>query len=78
MGNPYDFREVMKAAFGFTEQTVEEVLAEQKRRHDQENRNSGRRKAAAPTVTAKPKQSEIDKLNALLSQAKPTPPPTAE
>lgn len=72
MGNPYDFREVMKAAFGFTDRTVEEVLAEQERRHDEENKNRGKKRGStAPKADAKPKQAELDKLNALLAKAKP-------
>ena len=85
MGNPFDFRETMSAAFHFTDKTVEQVLADQKARdqaRDRENkrgRPTGRKGAAkAPVSSGTPRQAELDKLKALMLMAKPRSPVTDE
>lgn len=75
MGNPHDFREVMKAAFGFIDRTPDEVLAEQKARDERPSKGRG---SVAPSGNAKPRQSEIDKMNEILAAAKPKPVVTTE
>lgn len=75
MGNPFEFREIMKASFHFNEtRTVDEVIAEQ-----EANRNKSKSRAKgspmkAPDLTAKPSTVEMDKLRAMLAP-KPLPPP---
>jgi predicted phage gp36 major capsid-like protein len=82
MSNPWEYREVMKAHMRFGEErTVEQVLAEQKRRHEQaaadsrgRNRNA-KREIKAPDVTtdasALPKQ-QLDLLDQLRNRNTPT------
>ena len=73
MGNPFEFRESMKAAFGFTDKTQAQVAAEQRQRERERDRPKprGKRVTPAPTTNATPRASEIDKMNALLAKAKP-------
>ena len=79
MGNPFEFREAMKAAFAFSGKTVEQVQAEQRQRRAEESKPRNRKRAAAAAkVSAVPRQSEIDKMNALLAAGKPRPRTTSE
>lgn len=75
MSNPFDYREVMKAHVGYDDRTVDEVIAEQERRHKEAETTSAAKVEAGAT---KPKQSEVDKLNALMANAKPREPPPSE
>jgi hypothetical protein len=77
MGNPYEFRELMKAAFGYSDKTPDQVLAEQKRKNDRTPTSSkGRPAKAAELSTAAPRASELEKMRALMAGAKPRPAPT--
>lgn len=78
MSSPFEHREVMKAHFrmGGETRTVEEVLADQKRRHEQraETRRSNKPGKKAPTKSPRhgtPKQDQVDLLAALLQRGKP-------
>lgn len=74
MSNPFEFREAMNAAFGFSDKTIEQVLAEQRQREKQNSTSkTGSRVRPVPTTQAKPNQSEVDKLNDILAKAKPRP-----
>jgi hypothetical protein len=73
MSNPYEFREVMKAAFGYSDKTPDQVLAEQKRRHDEPSPKGKSRRSAKVNTSAVPQQSELAKMQALLANAKPRP-----
>lgn len=80
MTNAFELREIMKASVGYDPRSVDEVLAEHKRRHDEPAPRPGiKGRPAPPTVSAAaPKKSEMDKLAALLANAKPRPaPPTS-
>lgn len=81
MSNPWEYREVMKAHMQFGEdRTVEQVLAEQKRRHEQAAANarganrSAKKELRAPTVTedltSVPKQ-QLDLLDQLRNRNVP-------
>lgn len=72
MGNPYEFRELMKAAFGYSDKSPDEVLAEQKRKRD-DDRPAKRGRPAAVNTSAVPKASEVAKMRALLAAGKPRP-----
>ena len=78
MGNPHEYRELMKAVFGYSNKTASEVLAEQKARHE-EGRPSRKKTSstAAPTSSA-PRPSEVEKMKALLAMGKPRPVPAEE
>jgi len=67
----------MKAHVGYDERTVDEVVAEHKRRNTEPApRTTAKGKPAPPTVSAAvPRKSEMDKLAALLVNAKPRPAP---
>lgn len=88
MSNPHEYEEIMRAAFQFgTTKTVEQVVAEQEARHEaaeQERKRkikprsplANNRAPKAPTVApaaAVPKQSEVDKVRALLAINQPKP-----
>lgn len=78
MSSPHEYRELMKAQFHFGEtRTVDEVFAEQKRRHEERAQASRRERSGkgrtfantgAPPVQGQPAQSEIDKVKALLGR----------
>ena len=79
MGNPYEFRETMKAAFGFIDKTPEQVMAEHaQRQRDAAKPRSKRSAPTPPTTNATPRASEIEKMQALLADAKPRQPLTDE
>lgn len=75
MSNPYEHRELWQAVVGYTDKTVEEVQAEHEQKHkDAEKKTKPGAKGPPVVGVAQPKQSEVDKLNALMSfgkQAKP-------
>lgn len=86
MASPFEFEEVMAAAMQFgTTKTVEQVVAEQEARHKEADRVSARKNLDAkfnkpgaerkPPVEAPPmippKQSELDKVRAMLAAGKP-------
>lgn len=78
MGNPYEFRETMMSAFGYSDKSMEDLEAERKEREKKEKADSrpGRRgprrpSAGQPDLKAVPRQSELEKLNAMLANAKP-------
>jgi hypothetical protein len=73
MANPYEFRELMKAAFGYSNKTPDQVLAEQKARNKEPSGSKPKRNARAEVSTATPKASELAKMQALLAGAKPRP-----
>lgn len=93
MASPFEFEEVMAAAMQYgTTKTVEQVVAEQEARH-KESENEARRKSLnskfnrdgkdKPALPPpKPiKASELDKVRAMLANAKPrvpTPEPAAK
>jgi hypothetical protein len=79
MGNPHEYREVMKAAFGYSDRTTDEVIAEQEARHKQPSspKRRGKSAPAAPTPGT-PRQSEMDKLAKLLAGGNPRPPQAEE
>lgn len=69
MGNPHEYREVMKAAMRFNEErTVEQVMADQTRRHEESRAKRGKKGASPPSTPTHGvvQQSELDKMNALL------------
>ena len=79
MGNPHEFREVMMAVFGYTDRSPEEVLAEQKAKHDREMEEhraevkaGSKRKGAVtsgPVTGGKPSPVEQAKFDALMARA---------
>lgn len=71
MSNPYEFREVMKAAVGYSDRTVEQVLAAQKSKTAKGKAG----KKSAPRPSSSPRQSEVEKMKALLAKGNPSPPP---
>lgn len=75
MSNPWEYREVMKAAMAFGEtRSVEEVIAAQEARHEEQSRQKkapgkGRTKAA-PALANKPLPAKsVAALQALLAKA---------
>jgi hypothetical protein len=82
MSNPWEYREVMKAHMRFDEErTVEQVIAEQKRRHDQATANSrgaqrnAKKELKAPSATtelAAVPQQQLDLLDQLRKRKTPT------
>lgn len=80
--NPHEYREIMCAAVGYSDKTVEEVIAEHERRQ-KEREAASKSKAAGTTRTppragvAQPKQAEMDKLAQLLSFARKSEDPVA-
>jgi hypothetical protein len=76
MMNPFEYRELMMAHFGYTDKTVDQVLAEHKRR-DTPSKSRSKTKAPEPSTAPVPK-SEMEKLAQLLAKAKPRPAPPAE
>lgn len=80
LANPFEYREVMKAHFGYDERTVEEVLAAQeaKRKADEEKHKQQAAQPSRPGTTpprqageAKPSKTELDRLAAIMALAKP-------
>lgn len=70
MADPYEYRELLKAAFNWSDKTVDQVSAEFKNRRDADTpEKSGGKKSVS--TGSDPKKSEVDKLNALLANAKP-------
>ena len=66
MSSPYEYREVLRASFNFGEsRSVEEVLAEQERRHKTPKNGKGPSTPARPATV---QQSEVDKVKALLAK----------
>jgi len=71
--NPFEYREMMKALVGYSDKTVEQVMAENKQRSDGKSKKEPKAAGAeAPAPT------EMAKLQALLAAAKPRPRPTTE
>lgn len=83
MSNPHEYRELMKAAFGYSDKTVDEVIAEHERKHAERDRptpkapKKGQRAPAQPSG-ATPRASEVAKLKDLLANAKPRQLPVGE
>jgi hypothetical protein len=73
MMNPYEYREMLKAAFNWTDKTMEQVAAEFDKKKD-DKKSSGRAKSSVSSGGA-PKKSELSKLDSLLANAKPRPRP---
>ena len=78
MGNPFEYREMMRAQMRFGEErTPQEVSADQKARHA--DRSAGRRRrgpkmaADGPPQHGVVRQSEVDKVRAMLGQRAPEP-----
>lgn len=80
MGNPYEYRELMKAQFRFGEtRTVDQVLEDHRRRHEEaanaaKNRSKKGRTfmpTQAPAGTDEIKKTDMDAVLALLGGAKP-------
>lgn len=82
MANPYDFRESMKVAFGYSDKTMEQLEQERAERDRASNRpgrgRPSRTLRPVPTTTTQPLQGELDKLAELMSKAKPRLKPTQE
>lgn len=73
MGNPFEFREIMKASFHFNEtRSVDEVVAEHEANHKNRNKKTPNG-VKAPDMTAVPSKPEMDKLKAMMLTAKPSP-----
>lgn len=72
MTNPHEYREVMKAAVGYSDETVEQVLARQKSKAPRAG------KKGEPPAPAQVRPSELKKLNDLISKGKPHPAPPKE
>lgn len=66
--DPYEFRELMKAMVGYGDETVEQVQARHK---SKSSKPSSKASTPEATPAAKPKKSELDKLAALMANAKP-------
>ena len=71
MSNPWEYREIMRAQFRINEtRSVDEVLAEHKRRHaeaNQDKKSKGRTFAqTGPPPSSTPQESEIAKARALM------------
>lgn len=64
MSSPGEYREVMAAAAGYTDETVDQVLARHKASSD-----SGDRKRHRPP-RSNPSKHQLDELKALLSKGK--------
>lgn len=73
MGNPFEFRETMKAAFGYSDKTVEQLRQERSKKSPK-SAGKGATPARAPSGGT-PRPSELAKLQALLAGAKPHPAP---
>ena len=73
MSNPYEFREVMKAAVGYSDRTVEQVLASQKAKGAKGKGKTG--KSPTPPSSSTPRQSEVEKMKALFAKGNPDQPP---
>ena len=71
--DPFEFRELMKAMVGYSDETVEQVQARLKAKQSKPTTKSSE---SAQVSTAVPKKSELDKMAALLANAKPRPAPT--
>lgn len=78
MANPFDYRESMKVAFGLSDKTLEQLERERKARDREPSKPAKGRSQPAPTSDSKPRQSELDKLSALMSSAKPRLKPLGE
>lgn len=66
----------MKAMVGYGDETVEQVQARHKTKHKEPAARGTTNKAEPVTAsTAEPKKSELDKLAALMANAKPRPAP---
>lgn len=82
MGNPHEYRELVKAAFGYSDKTTEQVIAEQEARRNKESSGSSQPSAKRGRPTAPShgvaKQSELDKLAKILAMSKPRQPPGDE
>ena len=74
LSNPFEYRELMKAVVGYSDKTVEQVLAAQKERSGPKAKPNSR---TAPSPAAAPKKSELDKLASLKAGGKPRPPTSA-
>lgn len=75
MGSAHEHREVMKAALGYDERTVEQVLAEQEARSKEAAKSGGRSKSKAAPSHGTIRPSEMAKLRALMN---PSSGPSAE
>lgn len=70
--NPFEYREMMKAAVGYSDETVDQVLARHKARSTARGTPA---KKGAPPPSSVPRKSELDKLAALKAGGKPRPAP---
>lgn len=81
MGNPMEFRELMKAHMRYNEtRTVDEVIEEQSARHKRGHKGGGTRadpNAPTTAISDIPK-SEIARLQQMLAAGAPPAPPTPE
>jgi hypothetical protein len=81
MSNPFEFRENMLSAFGWSDKTIDQLTTERKSREQAEKRlPKGRRGPArkAPSTTASPRQAELARLQDLMRNAKPRQQPVSE
>lgn len=76
--NAFEHRELMKALVGYSDKTVEQVLAEQKERHKPtQSGSSAKGKGGTPPPSGSvPRKAELDKLAALIAKGKPRQRPT--
>lgn len=70
--SPYDYREMMMAVVGYSDRTVDEVLeAQEARRKDQTAQaKSGKKSTPRVGASVQPKQSELDKMNEMIANAR--------
>lgn len=73
--SPFEYREVMMALVGYSDKTVDQVQAEQDARHKERDKAAKAGTSHAPRVGTgvQPRQSELDKMRAMLAVAKPRP-----
>lgn len=89
MSNPFEFREVMKAAFHYnTDKTVDQVIAEHKAKHEREMKEAeaeskarSKRKGSTPAGSVEmgtPREVDMAALRKMLENATPRPAPLSE
>lgn len=71
--SPHDYRELMKAIYGYSDKTIEEVQAEIEARKDDKPGGAKRDPIAAGATAPKPEQ--LDALAQIMAQAQAAKPP---
>lgn len=70
MMNPFEYRELMAAAVGWSDKSPDDVLAEQAARHKAKAPKSKKASDEPPPPAAAPKSSELAKLQAIIALGK--------